>query len=208
MRLALTVLVGLLAVPGWADPLYSSGPILGYISGSSIDGNNATVDKFTLLSASTVTGVSNIGLDVNYGNPNPPLSLSWFIADDSGANVALSTSFLEFELENQYDVYSASFSVDNLDLPAGTYVLELTNARVVGCPYGTGCVQWDLNNGPPTAASGGATGFSVSFEIDGYVDGSTPEPASTVPEPTGTVLVGIALVGLARLRNRRRPARP
>ncbi|MGD1092330.1 MAG: hypothetical protein ABSB35_10095 [Bryobacteraceae bacterium] len=122
------VLVSLLSVPGWSTTiLYSNGPINGslgaYPIGYEVD--FTVTDSFVISSSSTVTGISNIGL---WDNPyNPPINeLNWVISTspDGGGSVlgfangaTLSNTYLFY---NGAAVYSASFSVNNLSLSAGT----------------------------------------------------------------------------------------
>jgi hypothetical protein len=192
-------LVSVLTVPGWCSTLYSNGPIDGEDSAYTISGDVNVSDSFVISDDSIVTGASNIGLWVI--EPYAPLTLNWTIStspagggtvEGSGSDVSLSTNFFGVSPDN-HDVYSASFSIPSLDLAAGTYYLELSDATA----QNSEAVFWDQNGGPSIAYQNGEGPLaSNSFEIDGAV--ATPEPSSAALS-----LLGIALMMLvARLRKR------
>jgi PEP-CTERM motif len=204
----IVVVLSLLPVPGWSAILYSNGPINGTINGYDINsipagGTFSISDSFTISSDSTVNEVSDIGLLAN----NIPLALSWVISTSPGgsgvveageSNADLATSFIGTTIYG-LSLYSASFSVDGLDLSPATYYLELSDATVEG---DSEFVFWDENDGPslacgPGSCSPGSIG-SESFQVDGYVN--------SVPEPASLTLVGSALVGLGAARRRKRKA--
>lgn len=224
------VLLSLLSVPGWSDQiLYSNGGILGGATGTSYSiaspqPQSGVFDTFFISSDSTVTGISNIGLWVASGNT--PLSLSWAIclsicADlngdplgvlASGSNVTLSSSRVQADVPaagGPFDIFSASFSVNNLDLSAtvGTYTLELYNA--VAAPCSDCNVGWDVNGGSRTAyvTVTGSPVPSNSFEVDGNVGGNAPEPGTFPVLGTGLFAIFLIKTQAYRLWNQLRRER-
>jgi hypothetical protein len=208
------VLLSMMSVSGWSQTLYSNGGVLGdpTVGGYNISGQSASgvFDTFTISSESDsiVTGVSNIGLWVSSGDT--PLSLSWYICVsicvdgdgnpfgvlDSGTDVSLSTNLVDTGVQPQggpsYDIYAASFSVDNLDLSPGEYTLELYGAVDGDCADCS--VLWDVSNGPSAAYETvyGSPTASNSFEVDeGNVEGTTPEPGTFVALGTGLVAISL-----------------
>jgi hypothetical protein len=227
------VLLSLLSVPGWSDQiLYSNGEILGGATGTSYSiaspqPQSGVFDTFFISSDSTVTGISNIGLWV--ASENTPLSLSWAIclsicADSSGdplgvlasgSNVTLSSSIFQTGVPaagGPFDIFSASFSVNNLDLSAavGTYTLELYNAVAAPCPLGCN-VGWDVNGGPSAAyvivTGSGSPLRSNSFEVDGNVGGNAPEPGTFPVLSTGLFAIFLIKTQSYRLWNQLRRER-
>jgi hypothetical protein len=89
------------------------------------------------------------------------------------------------------------FNIDNPDLLAGSYWLEVDN--IVGSLYDNPVsVLWDTSYGPSTAYSNYSDGSidSHTFQILGTEDSSTPEPSSFL-------LLGSGLAGLAGLIKRK-----
>ena len=185
-----------------ADILYDNGPIDGQDIAFTINSGFAVSNSFTLTSSSTLTGV-------NFGSWSIPgddiIGVDWAITTapdsypvDGTAAVTLSGVFTN---SLGYDVGTASFSLPNVTLAAGTYYLVLQNATTpLGDP-----TYWDDNNGPSSAYDSGIgslqdyffTGTnSESFQIIGTAAGGTggvPEPASWAMMITGFGLVGGAL---------------
>ncbi|HTS78313.1 MAG TPA: hypothetical protein VMG40_19045 [Bryobacteraceae bacterium] len=192
------VLASLLVVPCWSTVLYSDGAINATYGLNYIDEGYVVSDSFTISAGSIVTGVSNIGLWVDNGTT--PEELDWVIStlpegggtlEGSASGVTLSSSFFANSPDDDYTVDSASFSVDSLALSPGTYWLELGNAIVVGGGTSGPPVFWDvIPSGPSTAylynGYAGSLQPPNSFEIDGTVSG-------TVPEPSGWSLAGLGI---------------
>lgn len=217
------VLLSLLCVPCWsAEVLYSNGGILGDAADGSYNlpalPQDGIFDTFSISSSATVTEVSNIGLWVVSGDT--PLSLSWFICvsicvDSDGAqvgvlasgfDVSLSPSIVESGVQatsGPFDVYSAGFSVDNLDLSAGSYTLELYDGIDQECQSCN--VGWDINGGPSTAYIGVTDPTpqpSNSFEVDSNLVGAENAPEPGTFWALGTGLLAIPLLTRRRIQKR------
>ena len=178
-----------------ATILYDNGAIVGTQGdGAPTITGSAVIDSFQILSPSTITGTANVGLWVAHGDV--PSMVGWSISSSPFSNVILSgtaswnASFL-FTNPFNFDIYSASFSIPNLPVGAGTYYLALSNAVTVL----TGQTYWDRSGGPSQVFNGG-NNSSNSFQIIGSVGGpvSTPEPGT----------IGLFAVSLVALRSVRR----
>ena len=204
-------ILAIVTIPGWASVLYSNGPVDGTIGGAPAYDTLSTSDSFVLSSASTVTGISNVGVWVLAGDTLT--TLSWMVSSASGGTGTIEGSGTNVSPANVteliptgnygsggvFNVYSVDFAGLNLNLAAGTHYLTLFN----GVPStATHPVYWDDNGGPSSAAIYRNGNFdqstpSNSFRIDGAA--STPEPASM-----GVFVAGIAaIVVRRRIRGRR-----
>jgi hypothetical protein len=188
-----------------AGVLYSNGPINGDLTAYFINAGStlAVADSFTLTSNSVLTGV-DFGAWVPSGGT--PASVQWGIsnAPDYGSglgggtastltNTLFCTNSLSCGENLGYDVYTSSFALPSVALPAGTYYLTLQN----GDPAGLG---WDQNNGPSVAYDSGLPG-----NLNGYFGAGTNSETfditgtAATPEPGSMALVGSALIGAAAL---------
>ena len=134
MRSILLVCAGtfLMGVPALASVLYDNGPINGTQgTGAPQISPNAISDSFILSGASTITGTANLGLWIDHGDT--PSTVDWSINASpftgilASGTAAWSSTFL-FTNTFNFDIYSASFSIPNVSLAAGTYWLQLDNA--------------------------------------------------------------------------------
>ena len=166
--------------------LYDNGPDPGNIYGWPVNFGYRVADSFTVAQFSTVTDVNVSLYDVNIYDY--PLSLDWRILEKPNGKVIAygSTSdlrllsgnvnaFLFYQWLVQFDIVPA------VQLPAGTYWLEISNAHD---RWATG-VLWGVSNGPSLAIVsgnlGGAwkhgghdQGGSESFQILGFPQSDSP----------------------------------
>jgi len=207
--LALLTLLLLTATPSFADGvLYTNGPINGGANSWSISGSEGyfVSNSFTLDNRSTITSFS-AGLWV-YTLQESPTGLNWAILSSSrdgfsGSELAsgsasldagnFSTSPVGFAFD-YYRVFSSTVSGMSVNLPAGTYYLELFNASTA---FGHD-ILWDQSSGLSTAFSNidGAIP-SESFTIYG-----TTSTAAT-PEPATMLMFGTGILGVAGAVRRR-----
>jgi len=184
-------LVFAIALPASAQILYSDGPINGETDAWTINDGFVVSDTFILFGNSRVTGMS-------FG--------AWLFPGDTLESVDVSFTHFEFGgtlYFNQVVNFTASdcfvnnygFNVctetgffNGVNLAAGTYWMNLQNAVVnTGDP-----VYWDENSGPSSSSENEGTLPAESFSILG----SSSAPSS-VPEPTGLMLLGGGVVGMA-----------
>ena len=209
----LGMMVGMTSQSAVADILYSNGPANDNYTAWPLGGNYVTANSFTLSQSSTVSGVdfnawlypgdtlSTIDYAIieatNVTDPNFPFDGTIL----SSGTVSPTDTFLESNLY-LYGIYDEGFFISGLNLSAGTYYLELSNAVT---PNGDESF-WDIKNGPSVAYSlsngnlndaGGNPGSnSMTFEIDGTTTSVTPEPSSFL-------LLGSGVLGLAGLVKRK-----
>jgi hypothetical protein len=202
--------------------LYTNGPVNGQLNSFAINGGLATSNSFLLTGSADASGVTFVTWrDVN---GDVISSVDWAITstDFGGTTFGSGTASLAetFLFNNTVGVsiFSDTFSLPDLALPAGTYWLQLGNA-VVKNSVGTvvnAPVFWDENNGPSAAfqQSGGVritsnanadlpnTTGSETFSITGTFQSATPEPASGLLTLAG--FAAAAIFGKRPQRNRRR----
>lgn len=210
--------------------LYTDGPINGTFSAFYVDSNSPfkVEDSFTLSSASTLTSVS-------FGNwlyrDDQALTVNWAIVGSEGSQTAVcaacsgtgtltegTTSFYNVQ---RYRVVENSFLLPNINLPAGTYWLELYNETTTIHLVGAGAA-WDMNGGPSMVWNSGLGDVSgdncTNNDNSTYpsgacsnaftIYGTSNAVISGTPEPSTLALLGsgAALVATQVHRRRRRPA--
>jgi hypothetical protein len=173
----------LATVPAAADDVYDNGPINGNINPWTIDFGFVVSDNFFVPNGSaTITGLS-FGAWLFPGDTLTSVVVSITSAEFGGTTYF--DTFVDFSASNcfvntfGYDVCKETGSFAGVNLPAGTYWLNLQNASV---PDGDP-VFWDENSGPSQASENSiGTIPSESFTILGTVqtttEGTTPEPGS------------------------------
>jgi len=193
------VLLALVAVPAIAQDqtLYSNGPINGTTDAWTINFGFVVSDTFTLSAPASVETLS-FGAWAEPGdillNADVGLSSAEFggtIYFDGLVNFTQSACSAN---QYGYNVCTESGSFPNVNLAAGTYWVNLSNAVVnTGDP-----IYWDENSGPSLASENSVgTIPSEAFTIDGT------STTSSVPEPSSILLFGSGILGLAGLLRRK-----
>jgi hypothetical protein len=203
-----------------ADVLYNNGAVNGELNAFSIDiaGGFSVADSFTLGSNSNVNGV---GFAVWVISGETPTTVDWAITTSpfsgviaSGTSASLTGNDLGTNGTGIFDVFNESLSGLNVDLAAGNYWLQFSNAGVstAGDP-----VYWDENDGPSQAFQTPNGTAASDYSLVGGLGGSCPtcsgsetfEVLGSVPEP-GTVtmlLSGFLLASPALYKARRKAIR-
>jgi hypothetical protein len=187
----------LVASAAQAQVAYTNGPTNGALNAWTINFGVAVTNRFTLSSATTITGFT-------FGAWTSPgltaTSVDWGISsapDYSIDGTASLTNGAGSRNASGYDVYDYSASITPLTLAAGTWYFALQNAAIPA-----GGVYWDINNGPSVAiinVIGNADGFlfpgtnSTAFTLQSGAAAAVPEPASWAMMIGGFGMVGGAL---------------
>lgn len=187
----LAVCLTLAAVPAVADVIYSNGPTNGTVDAWAISYGFSVSDTFT----------SNTIIQGNWGY----MFASWLLSPSDGtmtADVQIGTSAFGSDLLDEIVSFSASGCTVNelgynicmergtlTGVPAmatGTYWITMSNATTAsGDP-----VYWDENSGPSQAMEnilGTIPSESFTLTLNG----------GTTPEPSGILLFGSGILGLA-----------
>ncbi len=227
MRAKMASSAALLCFVLWASSasattiLYDNGPINGTIQAFPLFSDELAIgqslaDSFTLTSASTLTGVS-VGLWVDEPTAVPD-TVTWVLAAGAPpgtlpyltpATLASLTNTFDFTNSDGFLIFTSTFSLPSISLPAGEYTLNLTAASAT---QPGAQVYWDVNNGPSSAwssafgslgnnAAAGCAGVTCSetFQITGTL-GTT----ASVPEPATLTLTALGLAGVIRRYRGRR----
>ncbi len=188
----LALACALAAVPASAESsvIYdNTGPGSLTTNAWSIFGTDAVADSFTLPVAATIDGV-NFNVWVLPGDSLT--SVDWSITDTpfgtveasgtttEGPNTSIGTGF------GYYPILGETITIPDVNLPAGTYDLELTN----GQDAYDNSVWWDESDGPSTAYNAGGQIPSETFQV------------LATPEPPSFLLMGLGILALAGLATR------
>jgi hypothetical protein len=179
--------------------LYDNGPINGEQDGWTINFGFAVSNDFTLSSAATVNELE-FGSHMFPGDVLESAEVS-ITSQEFGGTTFFDQS-VNFTASNCFDndfgfvVCTQTGNFNGPQLNAGTYWLNLSNAVTnTGDP-----VYWDENSGPSLASENSiGTIPSESFTILGRSSSGT----GSTPEPSGLVLFGTGVVGLAGLLRRK-----
>lgn len=203
--LVLGISVTFTAAPAFADStvLYDNSTSNSYQgNGYYVGPGYSMTDSFALSSNSTITGIS---LGVELYPMDPVSEVDWQITTsafggtviDSGAATTLTEDDFASPIFGESFPAQVTFDIDNPDLSAGIYYLEIDNiaGSINGNPVS---VFWDTSSGPSTGQASYYSGSqpSETFQILGTEDTATPEPSSFL-------LLGSGLAGLAGLLKRK-----
>ncbi len=208
--LSLLILCFALDTAASVGPLFMSGPINGNLNGFFIDGPGGPFGQS--ISDQFVTTAGGFATNLNFGEwtlGGTPTVVSWalgtssFGSDIASGDGAATSTFLGTNSFG-YGIYDTQISIFG-ELAAGnTYYLTLSGANDAG---GSQFDAWDDNESPnascyfenPNGSGGCPTTESESFTI--IAEGTTT--GSTTPEPSGILLLGSGVLGLAGILRRR-----
>lgn len=206
-----------LAVPAFADTLYTNGPINGTVQAWIINSGYVVSNTFALAEASTVTSAdfgvytSTLGDTLN--------QVVWTISsgpEGSGTVYGSGTASTNtgnlggtywgpgYAVNNQftYAVYAETIDIPNISLiDVGTYWFTLQDAVTNNGSW----AAWDINNGPSAAWLSAINGVVTDAFGTGSNSNSFSINGNTVPEPVSFILLGsgLSLIGLAAWRRRK-----
>jgi hypothetical protein len=155
---------------------------------------SANIDDPSAVGSTTAAAINNSGLIAGFFT-NAAGNMDGFI--DNGG------SFSTVAVPGAMD--TSLLGVNNLGQAVGFDVDAMGNMHGIICSTTTlGCTEFDDPNGVGTTTFNGLNdqGQIVGFYVNG--DGNTIGLLATTPEPTYTVLLLSALIGLAAVRFRRR----
>jgi hypothetical protein len=188
----------LIAVPAMAQTVYSNGPINGTLDAWTINFGFVVSDTFAT-NGGLVNGLS-FGVWEDPGDVLLHVEVQITSAEDGGT--LFSDQVVNITQSgcsgNQYgfNVCTETGSLSPVNLAAGTYWINLDNAVTeFGSP-----IFWDENDGPSLASQTSVgTIPSESFTVLG----TTTTGGTSVPEPSGIMLLGSGILGLAGVLRRK-----
>ena len=204
LRLAFTIGLALClaGVPAGAQTIYSNGPIDGSTDAWTVDFGYIVSDTFTVGSGGATMDRLSFGAWILPGDVL--LSTEIIVSSSEFGGTTFTDQTVNITQSscsgNQfgYNVCTASANLlTPVNLAAGSYWLNLANAVTnTGDP-----IYWDENSGPSQASENSVgTIPSESFTVLGTT--STTGTAPT-PEPSGIVLLGSGILGLAGVLRRK-----
>jgi len=195
--IALLLLGMFAALPALADTVYDNGPINGNVDAWTINSGFVVSDTFTMSDgAYSINGLA-FAAWLFPGDTN--LSVEVSITSDEFGGTSYFDQIVNFEQDTcftngyGFNVCTESALFGEVDLPLGTYWLNLQNASVSsGDP-----VYWDENSGPSLASeSSVGTIPSEAFTLFGTTTSTTcgccgnGASPSCIPEPGTLTLFG------------------
>jgi len=192
------VLLALVAIPAVAQQtIYSNGPINGTTDAWTINFGFVVSDTFRVVTDTDIESLE-FGAWTEPGDILLNADVSFTSAEFGGTiyfdGLVNFTQSACSANQYGYNVCTESGSFPNVNLAAGTYWVNLSNAVVnTGDP-----IYWDENSGPSLASENSVgTIPSEAFTIDGT------STTSSVPEPSSILLFGSGILGLAGLLRRK-----
>jgi len=193
----------LMVIPAVAQfDVYDNGPTNGTVDAWTINFGFTLSDSFVLNQATTVNGLEFAA----WLTPGDVLQTvdATISSDEFGGTIYFEGTVSLFQSaceENQFgfNVCAELGTFADINLNAGAYWLNLQNAvGTTGDP-----IYWDENDGPSGASETSlGTVPSESFTILGTTTAVT-ETTSTSPEPSGLILFGSGLLGVAGILRRK-----
>jgi hypothetical protein len=204
-RVALIAVLALVALPAFAQTLYSNGPVNGTTDGWTVNSGFVVSDTFTVGSGGgTVTGFNFYA----WTFPGDVLeNAEVAITSSEFGGTTYSDQIVNFTQSgcsaNQYGYnvcLESSSGMTGVSLGAGTYWLNLENAVVNdGDP-----IFWDENSGPSSASENSiGTIPSEAFTVLGTSTTTTTSTTGGTPEPSSILLLGSGALGLAGVLRRK-----
>ena len=186
--------------------LYDNGPINGQQSAWTINSGFTVSDTFTLMANSSVNGLS-FGAWVNPDLTLQTVEVQITSSEFGGTTytdqvVNFTASNCVFNQRYDYNVCEETGTFGTaVNLNAGTYWLNLSHAETQLGEDDP--VYWDENSGPSLASENSVgTIPSESFTLLGSATGTTTSTGTT-PEPSGALLFGSGLLGMAGILRRK-----
>jgi hypothetical protein len=207
--LLLSLVGATLAVPAYADSVYSSGAVNGNYDAWQINSSKSVSDSITLAQNGFVYSATF----ASWLNPGDTMSsIQWSLGTTAyGSQLGSGTATTSVFLNNGnntfgFDVVTESISgIDVMLLAGNTYYFTLQSAVVTAGD----AAYWDVNNGSSsgfsstlTPAPGSISSFYAANDSPGLSGGETFAFSGT-PEPSSFLLLGSGLMGLAGLLKRK-----
>ncbi|MGC9976213.1 MAG: PEP-CTERM sorting domain-containing protein [Syntrophales bacterium] len=160
--------------------------------------SNSTVSfiGFRAWTTSAETFVTQVNWSI-YSNVSGTWGSPLLSGTSSTSDTPLGYSLLDPD-NGSYAVNDCLFSVGNLNLPAGVYWLELSNAITNNASY----AYWEDTSGVSMLNNGYEYGGSSIYLSNVDFVFTVIDSSSPVPEPATMLLLGLGLVGLAGLRKK------
>jgi hypothetical protein len=192
-------------VPAVAQTVYSNGPINGTTDAWTINSGFVVSDTFTVGSGGASVNELVFGAWAFPGDVLPQAEIQ--ITSSEFGGTTYFDGVVNFTQSgcsgNQFGFNvctETSSPFGPVNLATGTFWLNLDNAVVpTGDP-----IYWDENSGPSSASENSVgTIPSESFTLLGTSSTTTTTTGTSVPEPSGIILLGSGILGLAGVLRRK-----